>query len=251
VSCFTDPNALSAPDARALADRLLAHPLVGRSQLIGTFEGSRGFGVACTVDGRARALAEHPVLAPLLPCFDARPDALLPREGLLRPRPRAPNAFYWNVLVVDDGQEIGRHTDGTLGAALGALGTTPAVVSVVYLRVPDRRAGGDLVLFDDDGEVARVSPQVGMSVHFAGRLAHAIERLEGADGPRVSAVCEQYVLDDALLARLPALTVQSRASDPIFSRPSSRGRGFEALLRRASPNDGPGSVDDRQRPPRS
>lgn len=246
-----DPNALPVHAAHALADRLLAHPLVGRSQLVGTFEGSRGFGVACTVDGRHRALAHHPILAPLLPCFDARPDALLPREGLLRSRTRPPNAFYWNVLVVDDGQAIGRHTDGTLGAALGVLGTTPAVVSVVYLRVPMRRAGGDLVLFDDDAEVARVAPQVGMSVHFAGHLAHAIERLEGADGPRVSAVCEQYVLDDDVLARLPALTVQSRATDPIFSRTgSSSRRPFAGLLRRPVPDDEPRSVDDRQRAPR-
>jgi hypothetical protein len=221
--CFTDPNAFSTLAAEALAARIMAHPLVGRSQLIGTFEGSRGFGIALTSANKSALRERFPFFSEPLAHFERCPVHMLPRSRLFSfSDRRLPNAYYMNVLVVEDGQGVGRHIDGTLGGAVDAPGLTPAVVSVLYLRVPSRREGGQLSLFNDDHCVATIAPQAGMVVHFRGSLAHEVSPLEGANGPRISLVCEQYVLTDEQLARMPPFVVQSRASDPLFKRGEKR-----------------------------
>lgn len=231
VFCFTDPVGFSPVDAEALADRMLAHPLVGRSQLQGTFEGSRGFGVALTSTGRTTLFERFPFLISPFGLFDAAPERLFRRRGAwpFASRPKA-NAYYMNVLVVDDGQGVGRHIDGTLGGPVSTPGLTPAVVSVLYLRVPTRESGGELSLFHDDTCVATVDPRPGMVAHFRGDLAHEIAPLLRATSSRVSLVCEQYVLSDEQSARLSPFAIQSRAPDPLFKR--GGGRVFADYLSR-------------------
>lgn len=220
------PQALPPADVAALRDRLLAHPLVGDSQLVGMFQGSRGFGVAFRQDARPRVLERLPVLAPFFALLDAHP----PERGLLDALRRRPpiNACYLNVLVLDDGRGVGEHTDGTLQEPAGAPGAVPEVVSVLYLQVPPRRSGGTLTLLPPGAPAVLLEPEEGTFLSFRGDVPHEVGALEGAVGPRVSLVCEQYAFPPEALARLAPMTVQSRAPDPVFANP--RGKPFASLL---------------------
>lgn len=222
------PDALPPERARELGARLRAHALVGRSQLTGTFEGSRGFGVAFTGAGRTTVRDRFPFLGPFLDLVASVPVDLLPRRAPWPSRARAtPSAFYLNVLVVERGQGVGRHKDGTLGPALGGIGITPAVVSVLYLEIPGDARGGELALYDAHAELDAITPHPGLLVHFRGDLAHEVRPLDAGVGARTSLVCEQYVTDDA--ERLAPMTLQTRASDPLFAPPRAP-RAFAAVL---------------------
>lgn len=211
-------NALPAQEFAALKQALLDSPLLGHSTLGGTFEGSRGFAITFTAEGRARVVERTPALAPF---FALAIDRQGPRA--LRPwyRPgvpvRTPNAWYLNVLVIADQGRVGRHVDATLQGPAQAPHTTPEAVSVLYLSVPQGK-GGALVLHDGPRELARLPPREGTLLHFRGDLSHEVSALEAPAGARrASLVLEQYHFAPEPLGRLPALQIDSRA-------------GFEAFL---------------------
>lgn len=222
------------PDAELaqLRSSLVGTGLLGDSQLKGTFRSSRGFGIAYRADARQRLLERFPFLAPYLGLLDVG-EPVRRLRPLRRLRVRQPNAFYLNLLAVGDGAGVGRHVDGTLQDPAGVVGATPEVVSALYLQVPATGEGGELRLFRGDFEAAMVTPAAGALLHFRGDLAHAIDPLVGADVPRMSLICEQYAFSPEVLARLPPLTVQSRAPDPIFApSPSSTPRAGAAFASR-------------------
>jgi hypothetical protein len=211
----------------ALREALLGTGLLGDSQLKGTFRSSRGFGIAFRADARERLLERFPFLAPCLALLDIG-DPVRKLRPLSRLKVPTPNAFYVNLLVVGDGAGVGRHVDGTLQDPAGVPGATPEVVTALYLQVPTTGRGGELRLFRGDLEVAVVSPAEGSLLHFRGDLAHAVASLHGADKARMSLICEQYTFAPAVLARLPPLTVQSRAPDPIFAPAPALSTGAHA-----------------------
>jgi hypothetical protein len=209
-------NALPAAQFTALRDAVMGSKLVAKSQLNGTFQTSRGFGVAFTHDGRASVIEQLPEVAPFL---DLAIDGLAERQlqSLWRrlsgdaavPRP---NAWYLNLLLVGAAGGVGPHIDATLAGAAGVEGATPRVVSVLYLQVP-RCGGGELVLARDKRLKGVIHPTERTLLHFRGDLEHQVRALEnpGADAARASLVLEQYHFDAEALARLPAFRLDSRA----------------------------------------
>jgi hypothetical protein len=206
-----------SPEALAtLRGELVESPLVSRSTLAGSFQGSRGFAVTFRRDGVPKVLARFPALAP----FFGRavtPDVervLQPWHARLLHRPLpALNGFYLNLLMLRAGDTVGRHVDATLRAPSREADAVPRVVSVLYLEVPPAVTGGRLLLFRGERPVAAISPEPGMLVHFRGELAHAVEAFDGNGSAalRVSLVCEQYAFKAEACAKLPEAWVQSKA----------------------------------------
>ena len=214
----THRAALPASELESLSTALLSSRFVARSPLTGTFQGSRGFAVLFTQAGRAtleeRFAFLRPYLARVLEPSGWR--GLLPwRERLFGPRPerRTPNAFYMNLLLLEEGRAVGRHIDATLQEPSGVPGATPEHVSVLYLRVPERARGGGLVLSRGTVPVGEVRPRPGLLLHFRGDLTHEVLPFTGGgEGAlRASLVCEQYAFAPEALARLPAFRIQSKA----------------------------------------
>jgi hypothetical protein len=202
----------------SLRGTLLSSRFVARSPLTGTFQGSRGFALIFTEEGRATLEERFPFLRDYLAqVMEPRSwRGLLPwRERLLGPRPerRRPNAFYLNLLLLEAGRSVGRHIDATLQEPSGVPGATPEHVSVLYLSVPEGAEGGALVLSRGQLALGEVRPRPGMLVHFRGDLTHEVRPFTG--GPegalRASLVCEQYAFAPEALARLPAFRIQSKA----------------------------------------
>ena len=79
-------------------------------------------------------------------------------------------------------------------------------MSVLYLEAP--AGSGALELYRAGQRIATIEPEPGAVVHFEGSLEHSV-----GEGPaaRTSLVLEQYALDAAVLAKLPAFKLDSRA----------------------------------------
>lgn len=210
-------GALDPERVESLRKELMASPYVGQSTLAGSFQGSRGFAITFTAEGRARLEQRFPFLSPYLAlALDSEPLRRL-TPLVLRPfgrfRERLPNAFYLNLLLLGDGAGVGRHTDATLRGPSGLPDALPELVSVLYLAVPPRTRGGELRLFRSDHLRGAITPRPGMLVHFRGDLQHEVVALEGAASGelRASLVCEQYCLPAQALALLAPVHVQSKA----------------------------------------
>jgi hypothetical protein len=207
---------LESAALEALATGVLESPLVSRSTLAGSFRGSRGFAITFTLPGRDALERRYPFLSPFLALAisDRAHRSLEPWLARRRARPaaRPRNAFYLNVLLVSGGGSIGRHTDATLRGPSGEPEVVPEQVTVLYLRLPERFAGGELNLYRGERGVARLRPVSGQLLHFRGDLQHEVAPLDAPDGAlRASLVLEQYHLHPEALARLPELNVQSKA----------------------------------------
>ena len=206
------PNALAPAEFGALRDALLGSPFVAKSTLGGTFQASRGFGVAFTSEGRADLIGHIGELAPFLArAIDGAAEQSL-RSFWSRGTVELPNAWYLNLLLVGAGGGVGPHIDATLAAAAAVPDATPRVVSVLYLQVPQTE-GGELVLAREKKLVGVVHPTVGTLLHFRGDLEHQVRALENATegAVRASLVLEQYRFEPDALERLPPLRIDSRA----------------------------------------
>ncbi len=214
----THRDALTGTRLDALREALLASRFVARSPLMGSFQASKGFAFIFTEAGQATLLERFPFLADYLSLVmdPATTRGLLPwRERLFGPRkerPR-PNAFYLNLLLLEEGKSVGRHIDATLQEPSGVKGAVPEHVSVLYLTVPERAQGGALHLLRDDQPVGKVRPRPGLLVQFRGDLQHEVQPFTGGPGGalRASLVCEQYAFGPEALARIPTFRIQSKA----------------------------------------
>jgi hypothetical protein len=214
---------------KALRDQLLASPLSGRTTLNGPFEATRGFGVTFTAAGRAKLAERMPEVMPFVAlAIDTNPlRALEPWPMRWWRHLEPPNAWYLNLLLVGEGAQVSRHIDATLAGVVETPGTTPKVVSVLYLEVPQAK-GGELVLSRGENVLGVVSPVECALVHFDGTLDHAVAPASGLPEGKVRAslVLEQYRFGEALLARVPELRVESGAGFAAFlkdraTRPST------------------------------
>jgi len=214
----THRNALAGPRIESLREALLSSRFVARSPLMGSFQASKGFAFIFTETGRATLLERFPFLTDYLSLVmdPATTRGLLPwRERLFGPRKDRlrPNAFYLNLLLLEEGKSVGRHIDATLQEPSGVPGAVPEHVSVLYLEVPTGAQGGALRLLRDDQPVGQVQPRPGLLVQFRGELQHEVQPFTG--GPegalRASLVCEQYTFSPEALARIPTFRIQSKA----------------------------------------
>lgn len=210
----THRDALTGPRLESLREALLASHFVARSPLMGTFQVTKGFAFIFTEAGRATLLERFPFLTDYLNLVmdPATTRGLLTwHERLLGPR--RPNAFFLNLLLLEEGKGVGRHIDATLQEPSGVAGAVPKHVSVLYLEVPTGAQGGTLRLLRDDQPVGTVHPEPGLLVQFRGELQHEVQPFTG--GPqgalRASLVCEQYAFGSAALAHIPTFRIQSKA----------------------------------------
>lgn len=215
VHVFDDLDA-SVVDVDALRVGVRDSKLVGKSQLVGGFVQTRGFGIACHRSAWREAAQRAPFLAPFLALAldDDRLHGLL-RTSFVRRLLGAffgdVNALYVNVLVVPAGAAVEKHVDSTLGTRAGSdVVYVPRAVCVLYVDVPEDLEGGKLRVYDGDRLVAEVTPRVGRLVLFRGHLAHEVTAAStSTTGARVSCVCELYALPRERLRGLPRVRLQS------------------------------------------
>jgi len=213
-------RALSPARLEPIRQALLDSPFVSKSTLGGHFEQSRGFAMTFKAGGRAEIEARFPALKDYFAQALGEPAVRAVQSwwGRLRRHPVViPNAWYLNLLLVGEGENIGPHTDATLATEAGAPGSTPEVVTVLYLRVP-KRSGGELVLARDGRIKGVVFPDEGALLHFRGDLPHEVRPVApAAKGlQRASLVLEQYHFAPEALARLPEFQLDSRAGFGAF-----------------------------------
>ncbi|HLL55925.1 MAG TPA: 2OG-Fe(II) oxygenase [Myxococcaceae bacterium] len=225
-------RAFDAPSVERLRESLLASPYVAKSTLGGSFRGSRGFAITFTAQGRAALEERFPFLSGYLA------QALDPSAGrrlqpwyrrLIGRTGKEPNAFYLNLLLLGEGGGVGRHVDATLRGPSGVEDAVPERVSVLYLQVPERKAGGELRLYRDHVPVGVFQPEPGALLHFRGELLHEVTPLEGAaEGAlRASLVCEQYHLPPPALEQLAPVQVQSKAGFAAYLTEKRLSASFE------------------------
>jgi hypothetical protein len=136
------------------------------------------------------------------------------------------NAFYLNPLLLTTGSRVDPHIDRSLRSYCKTI-DPPAIVSVLYVSVPEDLEGGELVLRSRQRQVGQIRPQTNLLLWFQGDLTHSVTAVvKGGDrcAPRVrlSLVCEQYSLEDHELEDIPEFKLESRAIAPEAKRTKSR-----------------------------
>jgi hypothetical protein len=210
-------------DIAALSTSIRNSRLLGESQLVGPFEATRGFGIACHLSAVEEALARVPWLRPFVAlAVDDQHRRALFSPSFLESFATAVfgdlNALYVNVLAVPPGGAVPRHIDSTLGtAADDPRVITPRAVAVLYVDVPDDLVGGQLRLFAGDEVVATIEPRRGRFVLFRGNLGHEVAAVTSSS-PRISVVAELYTLPRVRLVRLPRVRLQSQGFKAVLER---------------------------------
>jgi predicted 2-oxoglutarate/Fe(II)-dependent dioxygenase YbiX len=122
------------------------------------------------------------------------------------------NAFYLNPLLLKAGSRVDPHIDRSLRSYCKTV-EPPALVSVLYVQVPQDLQGGELVLQNGKRQVAQIQPQTNMLLWFQGDLTHSINPVTSSAN-RLSLVCEQYSLSESERQSIPEFTLESRAISP-------------------------------------
>lgn len=118
------------------------------------------------------------------------------------------NAFYLNPLLLKEGSRVDPHIDRSLRSYCKTI-EPPAVVSVLYIRIPPNMEGGELVLSCQKRRVGQIKPQMNTLLYFQGNLTHSVNAVK-TSGSRLSLVCEQYCLNEAELREIPEFIIESR-----------------------------------------
>jgi 2-oxoglutarate-Fe(II)-dependent oxygenase superfamily protein len=176
---------LSPEELESLQREILESPHLAPEALNSGQRGTYGYTIIFRRSSILRACREMPALRPYL-------------EKTLDGRC---NAFFINPLVISEGQQVAPHAD----RSLGELTTVPFPVktSVLYLRVPEDLVGGRLSFYFLRIPVARVSPRENSLVEFPGAMRHSVEKVQTCGVPRVSLVCEQYIVKPNVLESIP------------------------------------------------
>ncbi len=122
------------------------------------------------------------------------------------------NAFYLNPLLLKAGSRVDPHIDRSLRSYCKTI-DPPAIVSVLYVSVPEDLEGGELVLRSRQRQVGQIRPQTNLLLWFQGDLTHSVTAV-AKGGDRLSLVCEQYSLEDRELEDIPEFRLESRAIAP-------------------------------------
>eukprot|EP00891_Asterochloris_glomerata_P000912 jgi/Astpho2/912/fgenesh1_pg.00016_%23_109_t len=208
---------MSQPQADMLARQILASPYTrpnGEGNLNGAAFGKTWGWVTQFTNRGARELFADEHLAVFQPVWEQQRALACP----------GCNAWVFNSLVSPDGKGTAEwHRDDTFSLAnvtAEPMGDrlVPKQVSVLYLVMPSQ-GGGLAVSHTPDihaGSVLTFTPEAGDTVVFDGRLPHAVMPFPQAEGgaqlPRVTLVCEHYMLNATELQgvtkhlKLPGIT---------------------------------------------
>lgn len=187
------PNAFPSNYLSDLWGEIQACPYFTINNLNRDFVGTKGFSVVFQRSGLAEVEQQFPFFKPYLNL------ALQPNC----------NAFYLNPLLLKEGSRVDPHIDRSLRSYSKTI-EPPALVSVLYVRVPSNMSGGELVLHCHRRQVGQIKPQMNTLLYFQGDLTHSVNPVK-TPGNRLSLVCEQYSLSEAELQKIPQFTVESRA----------------------------------------
>lgn len=158
------------------------------------FVATKGFSVAFQRSGLTEVEQRFPFFKPYL-------------EVALQPNC---NAFYLNPLLLKEGSRVDPHIDRSLRSYCKTI-EPPAVVSVLYVRVPADMEGGELVLSCQKRRLGQIKPEMNSLLYFQGDLTHSVNAVK-TPGVRLSLVCEQYSLSEAELEEIPQFIVESRVA---------------------------------------
>lgn len=176
-----------------LQGQILACPYFTTNNLNRDFVGTKGFSVVFRRSHQPQVEQQFPYFKPYL-------DRVLQPEC---------NAFYLNPLLLQSGSRVDPHIDRSLRSYCKTI-DPPAVVSVLYVTVPDDLQGGELVLRSNKRQVGQIRPQANSLVLFQGNLTHAVNPVSSRS-IRLSLVCEQYSLEPEQLSEIPDFKLESRA----------------------------------------
>jgi hypothetical protein len=185
------PDAFDADYLALLRQRIRQSRYFTTNNLNRDFVGTRGFSLVFRGAARERVVREFPWCGPYL-------DRALRSDC---------NAVYLNPLQLEQGSNVSPHIDRSLRSYVLDI-DPPLLVSVLYVDVPKDLRGGELTLRRGRKFLGRVVPREGLLVQFDGDLEHGVGRV---DTPRLSLVCEQYLLDEGQLAMVPEFRIESRA----------------------------------------
>jgi predicted 2-oxoglutarate/Fe(II)-dependent dioxygenase YbiX len=186
------PNAFPSDYLNNLWGEIHACPYFAINNLNRDFVGTKGFSVVFRRSHISTVEQKFPYFQPYL-------------DLALQP---SCNAFYLNPLQLKEGSRVDPHIDRSLRSYSKTI-EPPAVVSVLYVRVPADMEGGELVLRSHKRQLGQIKPQFNTLVYFQGDLTHSVNAVK-TPGNRLSLVCEQYSLSDAELQEIPEFTVESR-----------------------------------------
>ncbi|MBW4521804.1 MAG: 2OG-Fe(II) oxygenase [Scytolyngbya sp. HA4215-MV1] len=198
---YQQPQAFSSRYLNKLQNRILTSPYFAVNNLNRDFIGTKGFSVVFRRSHIA-TVEEH------FPNFKLYLDRALQPDC---------NAFYLNPLLLQAGSRVDPHIDRSLRSYCKTI-DPPAVVSVLYIAVPEDLEGGELVLRSHRRQVGCIRPERNTLLFFQGDLTHAVNRVT-SDGQRLSLVCEQYNLEEHQLEEIPEFQLESRASQPKNKKP--------------------------------
>jgi predicted 2-oxoglutarate/Fe(II)-dependent dioxygenase YbiX len=188
------PNAFPSNYLNDLWGEIQACPYFTINNLNRDFVGTKGFSVVFVRSHLPQVVQQFPYFKPYL-------DLALQANC---------NAFYLNPLLLKEGSRVDPHIDRSLRSYCKTI-EPPAVVSVLYVRVPPDMEGGELVLRSPKRQLGQIKPQVNTLLYFQGDLTHSVNAVK-TPGNRLSLVCEQYSLSEAELQEIPVFTVESRSS---------------------------------------
>jgi hypothetical protein len=186
-------NVLSWEYLEELKSAIESSPYLAASQLSDRFTGTRGFSVVFKRSGIPEVIRQFPYFQSYL-------------QVALK---SACNAFYLNPLILESGGRVETHVDCSL-SDYGKVWTIPNLVSVLYVQVPEDLQGGELILENDEHQLAQISPQFNTLLYFIGNLLHSVNPVQSSQ-PRISLICEQYTLDPERLQSIPEFEILSGA----------------------------------------
>jgi hypothetical protein len=188
------PQAFEPEYLSQLQGQILACPYFAVNNLNRDFVGTKGFSVAFQRSHIADVEQRFPYFRKYL-------DLALKPEC---------NAFYINPLLLKSNSRVDPHIDRSLRSYCKTI-EPPAVVSVLYVAIPEDLEGGELVLRSSKRSVGKIVPQTGTLLFFQGDLTHSVNAVTSS-AIRLSLVCEQYSLDESQLHQIPGCQIESRVT---------------------------------------
>jgi len=173
-----------------LQTQVLACPYLALNILSNYFVETKGFSVVFRRSALGKVKKHFPFFKSYL-------------ELALRPKC---NAFYLNLLLLKEGSRVQAHTDHSLASYCETI-EHPIIVSILYVKIPANLQGGELLLHYSSNQVFQICPQENTMLYFEGNLTHSVNTVN-SPGERISLVCEQYSLSEAL-QQIPEFTIQS------------------------------------------
>ena len=177
---------------KSLEKQILSCPYLGASQLSDSFAGTKGFSVVFKRSAIAQVKNHFPFLDQYL-------DTALNSNC---------NTFYLNPLIIEKGTFVEPHIDSSISSFTKTT-TFPAIVSVLYVKVPPDLRGGEFILHSSEQQIDKIEPQVNTLLYFRGNLEHWVSKVESSQS-RISLVCEQYNLAANLLESVPEFMIETK-----------------------------------------